>query len=148
MARLSIDEALRAKVLSIDGVATLIGDRLYADDAAPQSVTFPYGVLTLIGPADRFRKLAGLNKTVTARYQLDFWATRRTDSRSLAELVSARATDGGLDGLQETIGSGPTAAYVQACKIENVRHGSEDPQSAGEARIYNAGFDAVIVFNE
>ncbi|HYE20978.1 MAG TPA: hypothetical protein VEA69_21205 [Tepidisphaeraceae bacterium] len=148
MARYAIDEALRTKVLSIDGVSDLIEGRLYADDAAPQNPTFPYGVITLIGPADRSRKLAGVNKDVSARYQLDFWGLVKAKVREVAELVAARSADGGLDGLQETIGSGATAAYVQSCRIENVRHGSEPPQSAGEARVFNAGFDAVIVFNE
>lgn len=148
MARYSIDEAIRHKVLSISGVSDLLGDRLYADDAAPQLVGMPYGVITLIGDATRSRKLNGINKDVRARYQLDFYAEQKSQVRSIASLVSARSADGGIDGDQGTWGSGSTAAYVQACKVDNVRHGSEPPQSAGESRIFNAGFDAEIVFNE
>ncbi len=148
MARYSIDDAIRHKVLSIAGVADILADRVYADDAAPQTVGFPYGVITLIGDATRSRKLAGVNKDTTARYQLDFYGLVKSQVRGVAELVSARSVDGGIDGNKATWGTGATAAFVQACKVENVRHGSEPPQSAGEARVYNAGFDAVIVFNE
>jgi hypothetical protein len=148
VARYSIDEAIRHKVLSITGVSDLLAERLYADDAAPQVPSFPYGVITLIGDATRSRKLNGVNKDVTARYQLDFYGLVKSQVRGIAELVSARSADGGIDGNKATWGTGSTAAFVQACKVENVRHDSEPPQSAGEARVYNAGFDAVIVFNE
>ena len=143
-----MDEAIRHKVLSIAGVSALLDDRLYADDAAPQTPGFPYGTITLIGNATRSRKLNGVNKDTTARYQLDFYGLTKASVRSIASLVSARSDDGGIDGNKATWGTGSTAAFVQTCKIDNVRHGSESPQSAGESRIYSVGFDAVIVFNE
>lgn len=147
--RYSIDEALRAKLLSITGVSSRIGDRLYPDDAAPQTPEFPYGVLTMIGDATRFRKLRGSpNKTLRARYQVDFYSKRRADVRGAMAAATSTADDGGIDGMQDVIGDSDTGCYVQSCLVENLRHSSEPPQSAGEARIYNAGFDAVIVFNE
>ncbi len=148
MARYGIDEALRAKILSIPGVSELLGDRLYADDIAPQNAEKIYGVLTLIGDAGRYRKIGSANKTVKTRYQVDFWGLLKSAVRGLAELVTATKADGGLDGFDGTIGSGTSAAHVQDCRIENTRHGSDRDAEAGEALIYNAGFDVVIVFNE
>jgi len=147
--RYAIDEPLRAFILSMQTVAEKIGNRMYADDAAPQTPAFPYGVITMIGDAERWQKLQGSPKTtLRARYQIDFFARKKSDARAMAAMASSRYVDGGLDGLQATIGSVNESAYVQSCRIENRRHDSEQPEGAGEERIYNAGFDAVIVFNE
>lgn len=147
--RYAIDEALRLYVISIADVAAKIEARLYADDAAPQTPTFPYGTMTLIDSEGRFKKLRRPNKTHRGvRYQFDFYAYRKSHARAIAAAAASVYEDGGIDGMQGLIGSGEIGAYVQSCKIENIRHGSEAPESAGEARVYSSSFDAVLVFNE
>lgn len=149
MSRYAIDEAIRYKVLSIPGVSALIEERMYADDAAPQDPTFPYGMFSLIDGDGRFQKLTGANKTHEARYQLDFFAKVKSQVKTIATLVSARDEEGGLDGMQASIAQpGQDTVYVQRCKLENFRNGSEVQQSGSEERIFNVGFDAVICFNE
>lgn len=149
MPRYGCDEALRAFVLSVPGVADLVRGRVYAD-AAPQDPAFPYGVFSLVGDAQRARRLnGGPLGTVTARYQVDWYAHTKREARALAAAVSARSADGGLDGLRGVIGTpGETAAFVQSCRCENRRDDAVDPEAAGERRVYVCGFDAVIVFNE
>lgn len=148
MVRYGCDEALRAHVLGIFGVGELVGQRLFAD-VAPQKPTLPYGVLNLIGDAERFRKMAGSpNKTIRARYQIDWYAATRAQARFLATLASARAADGGLDGFRGAMGIGQTAAFVQSVRIENRLDDWWEPESAGESRVYVSGFDAIVVFNE
>lgn len=146
--RYSIDEAIRAAVLGVPGVAALLAERVYADDAVPQAETFPYAVLSLITSPGRVRSLRQATKTVSVRYQVDFYGATKAAARSLATLVGARAQEGGLDGFRGTWTSGGASCYVQKCFLENFRHDSIDPASAQEARIYVAGFDAVIWFNE
>jgi hypothetical protein len=146
--RYGCDESLRAHVLAIAGVAERVGDRLYAD-AAPQKPTLPYGVLSLIGDATRSARLNGDPlKTVTARYQFDWYAADKATARALAAAVSARSSDGGLDGLRRTIGAPGTATFVQSGRVENRRDDHWDPEGGGERRTYVCSFDLIVVFNE
>jgi len=146
--RYTCDEAIRTRILQLTAVADLVGNRLHAD-VAPQTPVYPYGTITLIGDAERSKRLNDdAMGTIKARYQIDWYAKKKSEARALATAVSARASNGGLDGFRGAIGTGDTAAFVQSAKIENRRDDHDEPQSSGEGRIYQCGFDAVIVFNE
>ena len=146
-ARLSLDKAIRAAVLAVPGVADLLEGRVYADEAVPQGEPLPYASLTLIS-GGRHKSLAGALKSAKARYQVDFFGTKE-HANALAELVGARAEDGGLDGFKGTWGNADASAFIQSCFVveDSAQHGSIDPASAQEARIYYAGFDLKIWFN-
>lgn len=146
-ARFAIDKALRETVLAVSGVAALVSDRVFADEAAPQATPFPYVSLTLIGDIARMKSLGGPLKTCRARYQVDVYAATKEGASMIAELIAARKQDGGLDGFKGTMGSGAHEAFVQECWVVAPQHGSVDPASAQEARIYYAGFDLKLTFN-
>lgn len=149
MARDNIDAAVRSAILGVSGVSAVLGTRVYADDAVPQSETFPYAILTMIGDAARMYSLnGGAMQTFRARYQVDVYGLTKADVRSLRSLITARRQDGGLDGFQGTWGTGGESVYVQVCKIDNRRNGTELLQEGSERYVYFAGCDLEIVFNE
>lgn len=143
MSAYAIDGAIRSKILACTGVSALLGSRIYAEQG-PQNPTFPYLVYSLSDSKRHTTLNNGPKKSATAQYSVTLWATTRAGANNLASLITASATEGGLDGFR---GSLDGTVFAQVVMVANRGHGSFTSPSADESHLYSASFDLTIFHN-
>lgn len=97
-----MEEALRGHLLAMAPLAAKIGTRVDWN-ARSQGDTLPAIVLYLISALPGMN-LAGPANWRNDRVQVDSWGRTHKAARDVADIVAAKATDGGLHGLRADFG--------------------------------------------
>lgn len=95
---------VRARVLQITGVTTLVGQRVYTGPRWPQSVTVPAVRVHQMSPQES-SQLKGSSGMIKARVQVDSLATTRAAAIALDALIDGDGAGSGLNHWSGTIGS-------------------------------------------
>lgn len=143
MSTYAIDSAVRTKILACTGVSALLGSRIYAENG-PQVPAMPYLVYSLADAGRHATLNNGPKKSGQATYRVSLWATTRAGANSLASLITATATEGGLDGFR---GSLDGSVFAQMVAVANKEHGFAASPSSDESYHYSVSFDLKLFYN-
>jgi hypothetical protein len=127
-----IRKALRSFLLADAAIVAVIVDRVYAL-RIPQGIKSSSIVVTRIsGPGDYH--LQGPSGLMSARIQVDAWATTADAATTLANLVKDR-----LDGYRGTVGTGGNIITVHGVFVADLREDYDD-----DAELYRSGRDYFV----
>jgi hypothetical protein len=127
-----IRKALRSFLLGDAPIVAVVVDRVYSL-RIPQGIKSSSIVVTRIsGPGDYH--LQGPSGLMSARIQVDAWATTADAATTLANLVKDR-----LDGYRGTMGTGGNIITVHGVFVADLREDYDD-----EAELYRSGRDYFV----
>lgn len=139
----SVQEALYAFLAADTTVDGLVDGRIYPE-MAPQAAALPYITYTVID-SPQYYHLTGPSGLVTARVQIDCWASGATGyatAWSVAEAVRNAVGSGTteLDGYRGTTSS----VFIQKCALVDRRDLMEPPIHADEKPVRRVSLDFLI----
>src|SRR4051812_35335765 len=130
-----MEEALRARLLAMAVLTGLVGSRV-AWGGRPQGGPLPAGALHLIDGISQIN-LAAPADWRSERVQTDCLARTHKAARDIADIIGAKATDGGLHGLRDDFGGIRARIFVIA------RAGDSDTDTGG-VMVHRARLDLNI----
>ena len=81
----AIDQAVRAYLAAQAGVTALVSTRIYCGDV-PQTASLPAVSISVVS-SQHAHTLKGIGGYCTARLQINTWAQKHTDSKTLNEAI-------------------------------------------------------------
>lgn len=136
----TLEAAFRTRLLENATVENLVGVRLYAV-VAPQDVTLPYGVATVISDMP-WHHMLGASRLARARVQLDLYADSHPGVKALA-----KACREALDGLDRPVTVGSDTNELQIT-MEMQADGDHERASGAELGAYRVTQDYVVLHQE
>lgn len=144
---MTVEEAVRTRVLALTPVTTLVSARVYLDKL-PQSPTYPAVRVQLISDP-RDQHLRGPNATQRARVQVDCYASESSGvdpyARALAvsEAVEGDGLGDGASGLAGWIGTIGSPAFSVLNAVPTERKRFYDPD---ELRLVTMSQDYLVTY--
>lgn len=117
---MSLQSAMRAKLLADATIAGLVSTRIYGS-YAPEGAALPYVTLQQIG-GDSEHSLTGETRLASAIYQTNAWAATVDSALAIADAIRRE-----IAGIRGTWGSGGETATVESCLHTNSFYADEDP---------------------
>jgi hypothetical protein len=110
---MTIEAAMRERLLSLSSVSTLVSTRVY-QDLIPQGATMPAVRIQRIGKMRRMH-LRGVNQLWESRVQVDTFGATKASAQAVADAVSGDglgSSASGLEGFTGDLGGSPPDVHV------------------------------------
>jgi hypothetical protein len=135
----SVSASLRTKLLTYNGISSIVGQRMYAD-VLPKSATMPAVILWRISTT-RDHTVSDVTKSGHTRIQVDCYANTRAAADSLALAIQ----QSGICAFRGTVDS----ITISGVEIDSGdQHEHEPPTDGNQVHRYLTSFDFMVHYSE